>query len=340
MKRFHCVCGQEVMFEDTECSECGRLLGFSPETREMLTLLPENAGHWWVNRKRMKMRSCALRDHPVGCNWLVSKNDKHEQCCACRLTRTIPQQNIPINVRRWTVLERAKKRLMYSLLALGLPIVSREDDPEYGLTFDFLEDQRSNPLIKREFVYTGHNNGVITVNVVEADDSYRVTTRERMNERYRTVLGHFRHESGHYYWDKLIKDSEWHPRFRHLFGSEESYRQALDYYYSNGPAPDWQRRHVSAYASSHPWEDWAETWAHYLHIMDTLETATSFGVMRQIKGAGGFYLLMREWWQLKLLMNSLNRSMGLPDAYPFTLTKQVMVKLRFIHQMVAESNTV
>ena len=325
------------MFEDSECSECGRLLGFSPETREMLTLLPEKVGHWWVNRKRMKMRPCALREHPIACNWLVSKQDDHEQCYSCRLTRTIPQQNIPINVRRWIVLERAKKRLVYALLVLGLPIVSREDDPEYGLTFDFLEDQRSNPLIKREFVYTGHNNGVITVNVVEADDSYRVTTRERMNERYRTVLGHFRHESGHYYWDKLIKDSEWHLRFRHLFGSEENYRQALDYYYSNGPAPDWQRRHVSAYASSHPWEDWAETWAHYLHIMDTLETATSFGVMRQIKGAGGFELLMREWWQLKVLMNSLNRSMGLPDAYPFTLTKQVMVKLRFIHQVVSES---
>ncbi|MEN9500968.1 MAG: hypothetical protein RI964_253 [Pseudomonadota bacterium] len=340
MKRFHCVCGQEILFEDSECSACGRLLGFSPETKEMLAVLPSKVAHGWVDRKRVRMRACGLRDHPVGCNWLINKHDPHEQCCSCRLTRTIPQQNIPLNVRRWTVLERAKRRLIYSLLMLGLPIVDRVQNPSFGLAFDFLEDQRSNPLVKKEFVYTGHHNGVITINVVEADDTYRVSARERMNERYRTVLGHFRHESGHYYWDKMIKNSAFYPRFRYLFGSEANYRQALDAYYVYGPAQDWQKRHISAYASSHAWEDWAETWAHYLHIMDTLETATGFGVIRHIKGISGFGLLMSEWWQLKVLMNSLNRSMGLLDAYPFTLTKQVIVKLRFIHQVIAESNTV
>ena len=341
MKRFHCACGQEVFFEDSVCSACGRLLGFSPLTLEMLTVMPQKKQVTWVNRHRERLRACALRDHAVNCNWLIAKNDPNDQCCSCRLTHTIPAQNVPVNVQRWKKLEIAKRRLLYSLLLMDLPIVPRTEDPERGLRFDFLEDQRSNPLVKREFVYTGHNNGVITINVVEADDSYRVSTRERMNERYRTVLGHFRHESGHFFWDRLVRNTKWHARFRHLFGSEENYRQALDFYYSNGPAPDWQRRHISAYASSHPWEDWAESWAHYLHIMDTLETATHFGVMQSKRiGASGFYVLMRDWWQLKFLMNSLNRSMGLPDAYPCPLTNKVMVKLRFIHQIITESNRV
>jgi hypothetical protein len=144
-----------------------------------------------------------------------------------------------------------------------------------------LEDQRTNPLVKKTLVYTGHHNGVITLHVVEADDAHRVTAREQMNERYRTVLGHMRHESGHYYWDKLVQGSACYPRFRSLFGGEENYREALDYYYAYGPVANWQKRHISAYASAHPWEDWAETWAHYLHIMDTLETATGFGLIHR-----------------------------------------------------------
>src|SRR6202011_5238904 len=38
------------------------------------------------------------------------------------------------------------------------------------------------------------------------------------------------------------------------------------------------RPHVTPYASAHPWEDFAETWAHYFHMVDTLETATAFGL--------------------------------------------------------------
>jgi len=327
MKRFHCTCGQEVFFEDSACPNCGGALGFSPDTLQMRAL-----------SQQPYLRTCALRAHPIACNWLIPAGDSHTQCQSCRLTRTVPAQNIPINIQRWKMLERAKRRLVYSLILLGLPMVSRQQEPRYGLAFDFLEDQRTNPQAKKPLVYTGHHNGVITLNAIEADATHQVTAREQLNERYRTLLGHMRHESGHYYWDKLVKDSAWYPRFRRLFGAEDNYRQALDYYYAYGPAPEWQQRHISAYASAHPWEDWAETWAHYLHIMDTLETATGFGVIQPAEVGGGFHLLMQEWRQLTVLMNSLNRSMGQPDVYPFTLTRQVIVKLRFIHQLITGSD--
>jgi hypothetical protein len=327
MKRFHCICGQEVSFEDSDCSYCGRALGFDPGNMQMVVL-----------SRYPHLRSCALRDHPVACNWLISKDDSHKQCRSCRLTRTVPQQNIPINVQRWKALERAKRRLIYSLILLGLPLVSRAEDPFSGLAFDFLEDQRTNPLVKKTMVHTGHHKGVITLHVAEADDAYRAKTREQMNENYRTVLGHMRHESGHYYWDKLVRGAACYPRFRHLFGGEENYRQSIDYYYAYGPVLNWQKRHISAYASAHPWEDWAETWAHYLHIMDTLETATGFGLIhRSTADSSGFHLLMQDWRQLTLMMNALNRSMGQRDPYPFTLSRQVIVKLRFIHQLVTGS---
>lgn len=335
MRRFHCTCGQEVIFEDSECPACGRLLGFNPESLTMLTAARHNATKLRFGTGD-GLRACALRNHPVACNWLLPANDPHVQCCSCRLTRTIPAQTIPLNVQRWKILESAKRRLVYSLLWLDLPIVDRVQNPTSGLAFDFMEDQRTNPLVKKHRVHTGHKNGVITLYAAEADDVHRMMAREQMNERYRTVLGHMRHESGHYYWEVLVKNTEWYPRFRRLFGGEENYREALDCYYAHGPAPNWVSRHISAYASAHPWEDWAETWAHYLHIMSTLETATGFGVIPQADVySSDFHVLIQKWEQLTVLMNSLNRSMGMPDAYPFWLTPQVIVKLRFIHQVIA-----
>lgn len=329
MRRFHCGCGQEVFFENKQCPACKRPLGFDPATLQMLVL----------TKQPSTLRSCSLRDHPVGCNWLISADDDHKQCRSCRLTRTVPTQTIPINVQRWRILEISKRRLVYSLIVLGLPVVRRVEDPRFGLAFDFLEDQRTNPLVKKPMVYTGHHNGVITLHVAEADDSYRAKTREQMNENYRTVLGHMRHEIGHYYWDKLVRSSAtWYPRFRHLFGGEENYRESMDAYYAYGAVENWQKRHISAYASSHAWEDWAETWAHYLHIMDTLETASGFRlIQRGTSDARSFHLLMEEWQQLTLMFNALNRSMGQRDPYPFTLSRQVIVKLRFIHRLVTSS---
>ncbi len=339
MKRFHCVCGKEVFFEDLTCPACGRQLGFNPHTLQLLTRSAVEQGLLWQAPNGWLLRECTHRHHTVECNWLVDNTDGQTQCIACRLTRTIPSQAIPVNAHRWRLLERAKRRLVYSLLWLGLPVIPKQQNNAYGLAFDFMEDQRSNPLVKKKVVYTGHADGVITLNAIEADEEHRVAARIRLNEEYRTLLGHMRHESGHYYWMSLIRDSDKLWRFRHLFGNEGNYRQALDYYYTYGPVEHWQERHISAYASSHPWEDWAETWAHYLHMMDTLETAMQFGALPAANlHTSDFTCLATDWQQLTILMNSLNHSMGLGDAYPFTLTKQVMVKLRFVHQVIDSRN--
>src|SRR6218665_1784299 len=205
-------------------------------------------------------------------------------------------------------------------------------------------------------VMTGHAAGVITLNVAEADDDERVRRRVQLFEPYRTLLGHLRHESGHYYWDQLVRD---HPdrleEFRTLFGDERlDYMQALQAHYAAGDGkPDWRPSFVSAYAAAHPWEDWAETWAHYLHMVDLLETAASYRtriVLPSAEGArpskpadpfeggrGSFDEAIAQWVPVTLLLNSLNRSLGQDDAYPFALSEQALNKLRFVHDVIAQA---
>ena len=224
--------------------------------------------------------------------------------------------------------------MMYTLLALGLPLESREERPD-GLAFALKQE-----LPDQGKVLTGHDEGLITINVAEADSPFREKARLELGESYRTLLGHFRHEIGHYYWDCLVAKSPFLDGFRALFGDERvSYEQAVEAHYRDGASADWSSRFVSSYASMHPWEDWAESWAHYLHMVDTLETAWSFGVaMRPTSGGGkmkaaarkleigtrrldfdDFDDLIAAWVPLTIALNSLNRSMGLPDLYPFVL---------------------
>jgi hypothetical protein len=200
---------------------------------------------------------------------------------------------------------------------------------------------------------TGHDNGLITLNIAEADPAFREKVREQMHEPYRTVLGHFRHESGHYYFDRLIVGSKWMEPFRALFGDERAdYAESLQRHYDNGPPEDWNERFISSYASSHPWEDWAESWAHYLHMIDTLDTAFACGMMLRPKRAdepqlvleeqplrsASFKDMMADWFALTYVLNSLNRSVGMPDAYPFTLSSKVIEKLEFIHRVILDKN--
>jgi hypothetical protein len=174
--------------------------------------------------------------------------------------------------------------------------------------------------------------------------------RRQMGEPYRTLLGHFRHEIAHYYWDRLVLNAPGIEAFRQLFGDErEDYGAALQRHYANGPPPDWQERFVSSYASTHPWEDWAETWAHYFHMVDTLETASAFGMRvrpRVTKGAdlsaaidfdphsAALDRIVDSWLPLTFAVNSINRSMGIADLYPFVLAPPVIVKLSFIHDRI------
>ncbi|SFX00552.1 zinc-binding metallopeptidase family protein [Marinospirillum alkaliphilum] len=354
MKLYSCTgCGQLVFFENTQCNHCGALLGFVPEQLTLTAFEPVDGTLWRpLGQQDFTVplyRQCSNYQYQAVCNWMLPADDPHDFCIACRLNRTIPDLGQPQNRGFWLSLETEKRRLIYSLLQLGLPLISRSIDPT-GLEFDFLED--TEPTFSESGrVLTGHSEGLITLNIAEADPVRREKMRSRMAEPYRTLLGHFRHESGHYYWDRLIRNSQWLFAFRELFGDErQDYAAALQRHYSEGASGDWQQQHVSAYASAHPWEDWAETWAHYLHILDTLETAGQFGLSVQpsLSGAAGVQLaqgfnpalgadfdwLIQTWLPLTTALNSLNRSMGHDHAYPFVLAPAVINKLRLVHQVI------
>lgn len=354
MKSFRCACGNPLYFENAQCLECGRPVGLLPDTRQLTGFDVGGDSNWRIptagDTHRKAYRPCLNYSQHQVCNWLVPADDPNPYCISCRLTRVIPNLDHPDNLQRWYRIEAAKRRLLFTLDGLNLPIVGRDVDPERGLVFELLEgpssaDEFTDSLDCNPPVYTGHAGGVITINIAEADDSARERIRERMGEAYRTMLGHFRHESGHYYWDRLIADSPWLAEFRELFGDERvDYGVALAQHHQWGAPADWSDRWISAYASMHPWEDWAETWAHYLHIVDTLETASDMGVRRLAEPVSlernpqrdipPFQSMVEEWDWLSRSLNALNRSLGMPDAYPFIPSRQVLEKIQFIDRLV------
>ncbi len=338
MKRFQCCCGNEVFFENTSCGVCNRLLGFDPDTRKIHTLILRTAQALESEVNGRIYRFCLnFTNHGV-CNWLIAHSDPNPYCKGCRLNRTIPNLYIEINLRRWREIEKAKKRLLYTLYSLGLPVVDKSQDPETGLMFDFIETNRTDLYNMEDSVATGHLNGVITINVLEADQLYRETIRQQMREPYRTILGHFRHEIGHYYWEYLFPTPRARLRFRRIFGDEQiPYASALDRYYRESPKTGWELDYISAYAASHPLEDWAETWAHYLHMQDMLETARERMALIPPE-TKDFETDLQQWIELTIVANELNRSMGLPDAYPFVVTDNVRKKLKSIHLLVQFSS--
>jgi hypothetical protein len=347
MKVFHCDhCRHLLFFENVRCLGCDRRVAFVPELG-VVASLEEKEGKWHspLARARGKAyRLCANYEQQDVCNWALPDDDPNPLCRSCRTTRIFPDLSVPWHKEAWYKLEVAKRRLIYSLLRLSLPLANRSDDPERGLAFEFLADgpPGSPPVL------TGHANGVITVNVAEADDAERERRRRQMYEPYRTLLGHFRHEIGHYYWDRLIKDGESLEAFRGAFGDERAnYQESLQRHYDTGAPPDWQERFISAYASSHPWEDWAETWAHYLHMVDALQTASACGLSLRPprrdepslkaparKERGSFARMVEDWIPLTYVLNNLNRGLGLPDGYPFVLSAPVVAKIRFVHETV------
>ena len=360
MRVFHCdQCDQLVFFENSVCVSCGARLAFHPDTRDMTVVPrpaappPATATAPLTPAPDAGFRRCRNDLDFDVCNWVIPAGDAHELCASCRLTAVIPDTSIPANVTAWYRLETAKRRLVFTLLALGLPVVNRIDDPAAGLSFAFMADPED-PAAPR--VLTGHAGGIITINIAEADDAEREKRRQGLGEPYRTLLGHMRHESGHYYWDRLIKDSAELDGFRERFGDDTAdYGQALARHYEQGAPADWQARFVSAYASAHPWEDWAETWAHYLHMVDTLETAGENGLILKPRrrdepavkalppevvtsGRVPFERLIDTWYPLTYVVNNLNRGLGLSDGYPFVLSTPAVDKLRFVHDVVARAS--
>lgn len=344
MKIFHCThCEALVYFENTQCVTCGSVLAYLPDTGGMGALQVASDGLWTEAKSGQTFRLCANYINENVCNWALPAGDPEPFCLSCRLNRVIPDLSLPANREAWARVELAKRRLIYSLLSLGLPVVPKTSDPENGVTFEFLTDDP----VTGTAVLTGHDEGVIVLNVVEADDAEREKRRHDLGEPYRTLIGHFRHEIGHYYWDRLIKDSPRLQPFRDLFGDETfSYEEALKIHYAQGAPADWQSRFISSYATMHPWEDWAETWAHYLHMSDTLETAAACGLSLSpkradepaLETAGGhptFEAMIANWFPLTHVLNNLNRGLGLADGYPFVLSAPAIEKLRFVHETIA-----
>jgi hypothetical protein len=349
VKLFKCQsCGQILYFENTSCESCGHQLGYLPRAMTLSALEPDGDLFCAIAAADRPVRLCDNAGYGA-CNWLVEADGVSTLCVACRHNHMIPDLSIALNQERWKRLELAKRHLFYSLLRLRLPLVTRIDDPEHGLAFDFLAD---NPGSTGPKVMTGHDNGLITIALIEADDAERERRRTQMHEPYRSLLGHFRHEVGHYFWDVLVRDGGRLDECRAVFGDDsQSYEAALQTHYTNGPPADWQEHYVSQYASTHPWEDWAETWAHYLHIVDTLEMARAFGItvkprlvrdetlsavidLDPYDAETGMTNIIGGWLPLTFAMNSLNRAMGNPDLYPFVLSPTVVTKLGFVHDVV------
>lgn len=331
MRDFVCLnCGQRLSFENSLCLNCDSALGFWLESRSIHVL--DDQGRAEVDG--VLLERCT-NNKAAQCNWLVKWTGHPELCESCRLTRTRPADDDTEALAAFGQAESAKRRLVLELDELGLPIESREDNPQTGLAFDLLSSAEEN-------VITGHANGVITLDLAEGDDVHREQLRVDLDEPYRTVLGHFRHEIGHYYQLVLITD-ERRPAFEELFGNpDDDYQAALDRHYNEGAPAGWRQNYVSSYATMHPAEDFAETFAHYLHIRDTLDTAAAFAMAPSgttydsvPPGDVGFDRIIDEWLPLTWALNQINRSMGHQDLYPFVLPQPVLDKIRFVHNLVA-----
>jgi len=343
-------CRRLIHFEARVCPACHFTLGYDPVSDAFL-FLGDNLTTWRdVDGEAHAVVVCANNGPIEICNWLVTVGNVSNLCRACRHNRMIPDLSVADVPERWARIEAAKRRMMHTLLRLGLPLDTRAERPD-GLAFDFLYDA-SAEASGQPLVLTGHNGGLITLNVIEADDVQRERIRREMGEPYRTLLGHFRHEVGHHFWERLIRNTPEQAGFRLMFGDESlDYQAALQQHYQSiGCQSDWSDDYVSGYACSHPWEDFAETWAHYLHIVDTLEMARAFGVgiAPRADDAGelaaevdfnpyrstDIQAVMDAWVPLTVTLNSLNRCMGEGDLYPFVLSPDVVAKLAFIQSLV------
>ena len=337
-----CDCGNVLFFGSSRCLRCLGNVGYDPQQRVMVKLRPDGP-----------MKRCANGLKHGVCNWVVPTESKEILCMACQMNRIIPDLSSGRNLVLWGRMEMAKRRLIYTLLKLGITLPSKASNPKYGLAFDIVSTL-SNPTVTM-----GHLNGIITVNLEEADDTYRQFNRQQLGENSRTLLGHFRHESAHYLWQRHLSELSWdNPMrlaFRERFGDEwQDYSAALSKHYKNGAPTGWEQNYITAYAASHPWEDWAETWAHYLQIEDGLETCEGMGIdvkhlalplvilpveagflptmlVSTLEEEGAFLAWLQRWMCVSTVLNEISHSLGEPALYPFVINVRVAQKLRLAH---------
>ncbi|MBB5032896.1 zinc-binding metallopeptidase family protein [Prosthecobacter vanneervenii] len=342
MQRFTCDCGNVLFFGSSRCLKCNGDVGYDPQSGKMMR-----------TKQGGPMKRCDNGVRHNVCNWLLPASSTAVLCVACSMNRTIPNLGSERNRMLWARMETAKRRLLYTLLGQGLNLPTKKSDAQNGLVFDIVSTQSSIP------VTMGHLNGVITLNLEEADDTYRQINRQQLGENSRTLLGHFRHESAHYLWQRYLSGLEWGDlmrlAFRDRFGNEwNDYASALSSYYANGAPADWEQNYITAYAASHPWEDWAETWSHYLQIIDGLETCECLGIQVQFialplvmlpaesgrlpamlasnpAADGEFLAWLQRWMCLSTVLNEISLSLGEQALYPFVISVPVAQKLRLAH---------
>ena len=347
MKNFHCSCGNRLFFENTQCLQCGHEVGWCPVCESLGAIVQEPSGGYRCGHSECGALLAKCHNYAVEgvCNRCIAHQGELPAagalCDCCRFNDTIPDLTVEGNREKWGRLEAAKRRLLYSLDTLGLPYGNADDGIEPPLSFAFKSDVVHPSRWwwskgKKEMVYTGHANGQITINIREADPVELEKSRVSMNEAHRTVIGHFRHEIGHYYWQMLVQDQR-EDECKAVFGDHNSppYAEAMDLYYKNGPAAGWQQNFVSAYASMHPWEDFAETFATYLDMVSVLDTAWNLGLGASLNPVSAELDDMVERYQtLGVMFNELNRSMGLLDLVPEIIVPAVVEKMRFVQQLV------
>ena len=340
MKSFQCTCGNTLFFESSRCLACGLDVGYEP-------------GLGVIRRLDKKFRLCANGQRHAACNWLVPAGSGEAFCVSCRLNRTIPDLGNALNRHHWSLMEAAKRRLLHTLIGFQISLPTLAEDPLNGLAFDIVSTTLDPAAT------TGHLSGVITVSLEEADDTWRQINRQQLGEASRTLLGHFRHESGHYLWYRCLSRLDWdHPwrmAFREVFGNEAlPYSEGLARHYQYGPPSDWQQNYISAYSASHPWEDWAESWAHYLQMVDGIETCEQLSIRAEPAAAqpgiiplpdvlgtrsaaedASFHALLQRWISLVTTLNEISRSFGAPFLYPYVISPAVARKLRLVHHFAS-----
>ena len=346
MKTFNCLCSNTLFFENSECLNCKREVGWCPECDRITTMIPQEDDRYQCGNPFCEaiLIKCYNNAAYQVCNRYVpaeSVTSNKHLCDYCRYNDTIPDLAVAGNQQRWYKLELAKRRLLYTLELLGVPFGNDVDGFDPPLSFDFkgdvlIKDSLWRTVKKGDRVMTGHADGKITINIKEADDLEREKLRIDLNEAQRTLVGHFHHEIGHYYWQAYVK-GEWLDRFKELFGDHENpnYSEALKKYYQDGAPADWRKNYISAYATMHPWEDFAETFAAYLDMVSVLDTATNVtSVVDTDVKTSNFDTMLLQYGKIGVMLNEMNRTLGLLDYVPDVLTLPVAAKMKYIHELL------
>lgn len=352
MKNFICECGNKLYFENYLCLSCQREVGWCPVCKGIHAMLSNEKGGYTCTNQQCHADLIKCYNYAVHqvCNRMIEATSQEESqaeplCDYCRFNDTIPDLSVAGNITKWYRLEVAKRRLLYTLDILKLPYGTRDEGFELPLSFDFKADILPDKWIwktmgKEERVFTGHANGKITINIREADPVEREKLRVNFGESHRTLIGHFRHEIGHYYWQLLVEGKN-EEAFKAVFGDHQhpSYSEALEHYYQYGPKPDWASSYISAYATMHPWEDFAETWNAYLDmisILDTSENAHLLQMEENILEESVFHTMQALYLDIGMRVNEINRAMGLKDLLPEVFSAPVLEKMRFIHRIITK----